>query len=116
MLLASFCAYLVGEFANALVLARLKVLTAGRMLWARTIGSTVIGQGLDSLIFVAIAFWGIIPPAAILSAIVTQWLLKVAYEVLVTPLTYAVVNFLKRREGLDVFDRDPSFNPLALAE
>ncbi|HSH83459.1 MAG TPA: queuosine precursor transporter [Herpetosiphonaceae bacterium] len=116
LLLASFCAYLVGEFANALVLARLKVLTAGRMLWARTIGSTVIGQGLDSLIFVAIAFWGIIPPAAILSAIVTQWLLKVAYEVLVTPLTYAVVNFLKRREGLDVFDRDLSFNPLALAE
>lgn len=116
LLLASFCAYLVGEFANAFVLARLKVLTAGRMLWARTIGSTVIGQGLDSLIFVAIAFWGIIPPAAILSAIVTQWLLKVAYEVLVTPLTYAMVNFLKRRERLDVFDDDLSFNPLALAE
>ncbi len=116
LLLASFCAYLVGEFANALVLARLKVLTAGRMLWARTIGSTVIGQGLDSLIFVAIAFWGIIPPAAMLSAIVTQWLLKVAYEVLATPLTYAVVNFLKQREHLDVFDHNLSFNPLALAE
>ncbi len=116
LLVASFCAYLVGEFANALVLARLKVRTAGRMLWARTIGSTIIGQGFDSLIFVTVAFWGIIPPAAILSAIVTQWLFKVAYEVLVTPLTYVVVNFLKRRENLDVFDQNLSFNPLALAE
>ena len=116
LLLASFCAYLVGEFANSFLLAKMKVLTAGRMLWARTIGSTFIGQGLDSLIFVALAFGGIIPSGALLSAIVTQWLFKVAYEVLATPLTYAVVNFLKRQEGLDVFDRDTSFNPLALAD
>ena len=115
LLLASFGAYLVGEFANAFVLARMKLLTGGRMLWARTIGSTLIGQGLDSLIFIAIAFWGIIPAAGMISAIVTQWLFKVAYEVLATPLTYAVVNFLKRREGINVFDRDTSFNPVALA-
>ncbi len=115
LLLASFGAYLVGEFANAFVLARMKLLTGGRMLWARTIGSTLVGQGLDSLLFITIAFWGIIPPAGIISAIVTQWLFKVAYEALATPLTYAVVNFLKRREGLDVFDRDTSFNPVALA-
>jgi queuosine precursor transporter len=116
LLLASFCAYLVGEFANSFVLAKMKVLTEGRMLWARTIGSTVVGEGLDSLIFVTIAFWGIIPATGLLSAIVTQWLFKVAYEALATPLTYAVVGFLKRQEGMDVFDRDTSFNPLALAE
>jgi len=106
LLAASFCAYLVGELANAFVLARLKVLTEGRLLWTRTIGSTVVGQGLDSAIFVALAFWGILPPAALLLTIATQWLIKVAYETLVTPLTYAVVGFLKRQEGQDVFDRD----------
>lgn len=116
LLVASFCAYLVGEFANSFVLAKMKVMTGGRWLWTRTIGSTVVGEGLDSLIFVTIAFWGIIPAAGLLSAIVTQWLFKVAYEVLATPLTYAVVGFLKRQEGVDVFDRDTSFNPLALAE
>ena len=116
LLVASFTAYLIGSLANALVLARMKVLTSGRMLWTRTIGSTLIGEGLDSLIFIAIAFWGILPPTAMLTAVVTQWLFKVAYEALVTPLTYVVVNFLRRREGLDVFDRDLSFNPLALTE
>jgi uncharacterized integral membrane protein (TIGR00697 family) len=114
LLVASFCAYLVGEFANSIVMARMKVLTAGRMLWTRTIGSTIVGEGLDSLIFITIAFLGVIPPGGILSAIITQWLFKVAYETLATPLTYAVVNFLKRQEGLDVFDRDTSLNPLAL--
>jgi uncharacterized integral membrane protein (TIGR00697 family) len=113
---ASFCAYLLGEFANSFVLAKMKVATQGRWLWMRTIGSTIVGEGLDSLIFVTIAFWGIIPAAGLLSAIVTQWLFKVAYETLATPLTYAVVGFLKRQEGLDVYDRDTSFNPLALAE
>ena len=114
LLVASFCAYLVGEFANSVVMARMKVLTEGRLLWTRTIGSTIVGEGLDSLIFVTIAFMGIIPAPAILNAILTQWLFKVAYETLATPLTYVVVNFLKRQEGLDIFDRDTSFNPLAL--
>lgn len=112
LLLASFCAYLLGEFANAFILARMKVLTQGRMLWARTIGSTIVGQGLDSLVFVAIAFVGTIPPAGLVTTIVTQWLIKVAYEAAATPLTYAVVNFLKREEGIDVYDRDISFHPL----
>ena len=116
LLVASFCAYLVGEFANSAVLARMKLLTGGRMLWTRTIGSTLIGEGLDSLIFVTIAFSGILPAGALVSAIVTQWLFKVGYEVLATPATYAVVNFLKRKEGIDVFDRDTSLNPLALAD
>jgi hypothetical protein len=115
LLLASLCAYLVGEFANAIVLAKMKVLTGGRLLWARMIGSTFAGQGLDSLIFIVIAFWGVIPLEGLLSAIVTQWLFKVAYEVAATPLTYKVINFLKRQEGLDTFDRAISFNPIALS-
>lgn len=116
LLVASFCAFLFGSFTNAAVLAKLKVVTAGRMLWARTIGSTVVGEGIDSLIFVLIAFAGTIPAGALFASIVTQWLLKVSYEALVTPVTYAVINFLKQQEGVDVFDRDTSFNPLALAK
>lgn len=115
LLLASFIAYLFGQFSNSWVMAKMKIWTQGRNLWARTIGSTVVGEGLDSLIFVLIAFTGIIPAAGMLSAIITQWLFKVAYEALVTPLTYLVVNFLKQQEGLDVYDRDTSFNPLTLA-
>jgi len=114
IVLASFAAYLVGEFANAYVLARMKIATGGRWLWTRTIGSTVIGQGLDSAVFLTIAFAGIIPPAALVTTVVTQWLFKVAYEAAATPLTYLAVGFLKRREGRDAYDRDISFNPLSL--
>jgi queuosine precursor transporter len=114
LLLASFAAYLVGEFANSFVLARLKVLTEGRWLWSRTIGSTVVGEGLDSAIFVAIAFAGILPPSGLLRTILAQWLVKCAYEIVATPLTYAVVGFLKRVEGVDTFDRGISFSPLPL--
>ena len=116
ILAASFLAYLVGEFANAYVLARMKVATKGRWLWSRTIGSTVIGQGLDSAIFMTVAFIGVIPAEALLGAVLTQWLVKTAYEALATPLTYAAVGFLKRREGVDVFDTETRFNPLSLME
>ncbi|MBI2955448.1 MAG: queuosine precursor transporter [Chloroflexi bacterium] len=112
LLLASFAAYLVGEFANSFVLSRMKILTRGRWLWSRTISSTVVGQGLDSLVFISLAFSGVMPLAVILTMIVTQWILKTAYEVLVTPLTYAVVGFLKRTEGLDAYDYETNFNPL----
>ena len=114
LLAASFLAYLVGEFANAIVLAKMKVTTNGRWLWSRTIGSTIIGQGLDSLVFIVLAFVGTIPASAMLAAIMTQWLVKSLYEALATPLTYVVVNRLKRSEGLDVYDRDTSFNPLLI--
>ncbi len=116
ILVASFAAYLVGEFANAYILARLKVATHGRALWLRTIGSSVIGEGLDSAIFITIAFAGIIPSQGLVTAVVTQWLVKTAYEALATPVTYAVVGWLKRAEGIDTFDRDTRFNPLALGE
>ena len=116
LLLASFLAYLLGEFTNAFVLAKMKIATKGRWLWSRTIGSTLVGEGLDSLVFITIAFIGEIPMPELASAIVTQWLAKSAYEAAVTPLTYVAVNFLKRSEGIDVYDDDTQFNPLLFAE
>ena len=116
LLVASFLAYLVGEFANSFVLAKMKIITRGRWLWTRTIGSTLVGEGLDSLVFITLAFVGTIPLTALASAIVTQWLAKSLYEAAVTPLTYGVVNFLKRQEGLDVYDYDTRFNPLLITE
>jgi uncharacterized integral membrane protein (TIGR00697 family) len=116
LLTASFLAYLVGEFANAFVLAKMKIATKGRWLWLRTIGSTLIGQGLDSLVFISLAFVGIMPVTALLSAIVAQWLVKSVYEAVATPITYAVVNLLKRKEGLDVFDYETRFNPLSISK
>jgi len=116
LLMASFLAYLVGEFANSFVLAKMKIATKGRWLWTRTVSSTLVGQGLDSLVFMTLAFVGTIPITGLASAIVTQWLAKSAYEAAATPLTYAAVNFLKRREGVDVYDYDTPFNPLLFGE
>jgi uncharacterized integral membrane protein (TIGR00697 family) len=116
LLAASFIAYLIGEFANSIVLAKMKVATQGRWLWTRTIGSTLVGEGLDSLVFISVAFWGTIPSSALLSTVITQWLMKSVYEALVTPLTYLVVNFLKRKEGIDVFDYNTQFNPLRIGD
>ncbi len=113
LLVASFVAYLMGEFLNAYVLAKLKVRTAGRFLWLRTIASTVVGEGVDSLVFIVLAFSGTIPPAGLLQAVLSQWGVKVAYETLATPLTYLVVRTLKAAEGVDVFDRETNFSPLA---
>ncbi len=111
LLLASFSAYLVGEFLNSFVLARLKVRTKGRFLWLRTIGSTVVGEGSDSAIFITIAFWGILSPNSIILTIFSQWAFKVVYETVATPLTYVVVNALKKAEQEDYFDRETNFNP-----
>jgi queuosine precursor transporter len=116
LLMASFLAYLVGEFTNSFVLAKMKIATKGRWLWTRTVGSTLVGEGLDSLVFMTLAFVGTIPTTGLASAIVTQWLAKSAYEAAATPLTYAAVNFLKRREGIDVYDYDTPFNPLLLGK
>jgi len=110
---ASIAAFWAGEFANSYVLARMKVWTGGRMLWTRTIGSTVVGQAVDSLIFYPLAFlyaenW---TPELVVKVLLTQWVLKVSWEVLLTPFTYAVVGFLKRREGVDVYDTGTDFTP-----
>jgi uncharacterized integral membrane protein (TIGR00697 family) len=110
---ASVAAFWTGEFANAFVLARLKILTRGRHLWTRTIGSTIVGQGIDSLIFYPLAFYGAPgwPVQAMLMVMASQFVLKVSWEVLLTPATYAVVGFLKRREGIDVYDAGTNFTP-----
>jgi uncharacterized integral membrane protein (TIGR00697 family) len=115
ILVASFIAYLIGEFANAYVLARLKIATAGRWLWVRTIGSTVVGEGLDSLVFVTLAFTGTVATGSLVVIVINQWLIKVVYEGIATPLTYAAVGWLKSRERLDTFDLNTDFNPLKLS-
>jgi queuosine precursor transporter len=110
---ASMAAFWAGEFVNAFVLARMKLATGGRHLWARTIGSTVFGQGVDSLIFYPLAFWGAEgwTTELVVTVLFTQWALKVGWEVLLTPVTYAVVGGLKRAEGLDVYDEGTDFSP-----
>ncbi len=114
LLAASFCGYLVGEFANSLVLAKLKVLTRGRWLWTRTIGSTVVGQGLDTSIFITLAFIG--TPSFMPVMILYHWLVKTGIEVVATPFTYAIVNHLKKKESLDTYDYQTNFNPFLVSE
>jgi uncharacterized integral membrane protein (TIGR00697 family) len=111
LLLASFVAYLVGEFLNSFVLAKIKIKTGGRFLWVRTIGSTIVGQGADSLIFIMVAFWNIFRFSDLQTAILSQWFFKVMYETAATPFTYLIVNLLKRSEQEDYFDRQTDFNP-----
>jgi uncharacterized integral membrane protein (TIGR00697 family) len=115
IVLASMTAFWAGEFANSFVLARLKVATAGRFLWMRTIGSTIVGQGLDSLIFYPLAFWGLAgwPVEQLWQVVLSQWAIKTVWEAILTPVTYLVVGFLKRREGVDVFDTETDFSPFA---
>lgn len=115
LLLASFIAYLVGEFANSFILAKMKIATNGRWLWMRTIGSTLVGQGLDSIVFISLAFFGMMPLGALLITILTQWLVKSAYEAIATPLTYLIVGFLKKKEKVDVYDHGTRFNPISLS-
>jgi uncharacterized integral membrane protein (TIGR00697 family) len=108
---ASICAFWAGEFVNSYVLAKMKIWTQGRLLWTRTIGSTIFGQGVDSLIFYPLAFLGVWTNAQVVTVMITNWLLKVAWEAILTPLTYLVVGWLKRREGIDVYDEGTDFTP-----
>ena len=112
---ASVLGFWAGEFVNSFVLAKMKILTGGRHLWSRTIGSTVFGQAVDSAIFYPVAFFGVWTNQQIVTVMLTNWLLKVLWEVLLTPVTYAVVGWVKRREGVDVFDNDTNFSPFAKA-
>jgi uncharacterized integral membrane protein (TIGR00697 family) len=111
-LLASFVAYLAGEFTNSVVLAKMKIMTKGRWLWTRTIGSTLVGQGIDTLVFLTIAFLGVLPLSVLGIMMFFHWLVKCVYEAVATPLTYVVVGYLKRKEGIDVYDYGVDFNPL----
>jgi len=108
--IASFAGYLFGEFSNSFVLSKLKVVTKGKNLWLRTILSTVVGEGLDSIIFITISFWGTMENSVVLKMILFQYLFKVGYEVLFTPVTYAVVKTVKKKEGIDVFDEGLKYN------
>jgi queuosine precursor transporter len=111
IVLASITAFWAGEFVNSFVMAKMKIATQGKYLWTRTVGSTFFGQGIDSLIFYPLAFLGVWETSTVLQVLVTNWALKVGWEVLLTPVTYAVVGFLKRREGVDVFDEGTDFTP-----
>ena len=114
LLAASFAGYLAGEFVNSFILAKMKILTRGRWLWSRTIGSTIFGQGLDTTIFITIAFAG--TPSFVPIMILYHWLAKTAIEVAATPLTYTIVNFLKKKEAIDTYDYETNFNPFLISK
>lgn len=116
ILAASLAAFWVGEFANSYTMARLKLLTNGSMLWTRTIGSTIVGQAVDTTLVVFLTFGGIVPISTLGNMMVTSYLLKVSYEVLATPLTYLVIHWLKKAENSDAFDRHENFNPFSFSE
>lgn len=116
IVLASLTAFWAGEFVNSFVLAKMKLLTGGKHLWTRTIGSTVFGQAVDSAIFYPIAFLGTWTTTQVVTVMVTNWAMKVAWEAVLTPVTYAVVGWLKGREGVEVFDENLDFSPFAKAQ
>jgi len=111
--LASMIAYFCGEFVNSYVLSRMKVWMNGKQLWMRTIASTIAGEGIDTVLFMFVAFAGLLPLSAILILIVSEYVIKVAYEIAATPITYKVIAWLKRKEGIDVYDRGIDYNPFA---
>jgi uncharacterized integral membrane protein (TIGR00697 family) len=114
IVLASLTAYFCGEFVNSFVLAKMKIATQGRFLWTRTIGSTLVGQLVDTVIFVAVAFAGIMPPDLLFTVVVSNFIFKTLVEIVFTPATYAVVGFLKRSENEDYYDRHTDFNPFRI--
>jgi hypothetical protein len=116
LVVASLIAYWCGEFANSFALAKLKLVTKGRFLWTRTIGSTIVGQAVDSTLMMFIGFYGSIPVGTIIRLIISGYIAKVLYETVMTPVTYLVVNFLKRREKVDHFDYDTNFSPFAASQ
>lgn len=113
IVLASLIAYWCGEFANSYTLAKLKLWTKGEHLWTRLVGSTIVGQAFDTTIVMVVSFWGIRSPEVILRLIISGYLIKVGYEILMTPITYQIVKWLKRKEGVDTFDKGTNFNPFA---
>lgn len=116
IVLASLIAYWCGEFANSFTLAKLKLLTKGKYLWTRTIGSTIVGQAVDTTVVVFVAFYGMRTLGVIVHLVISAYLIKVVYETVMTPVTYAIVNFLKRNEGVDYFDYGTNFSPFATTE
>lgn len=114
IVLASLIAYFAGEFSNSFVLAKMKMMTKGKMLWTRTIGSTIVGEGIDTALFATIAFYGTIPMETFYLLVASNYVFKVGIEVIFTPLTYKIVNFLKREEGIDYYDYKTNFSPFKM--
>ncbi len=114
IVLASLLGYFAGEFSNSFVLAKMKIMTNGKWLWSRTIGSTIIGELLDTIIFICVAFWGILPLSLLVMVIVSNYIVKTLIEVILTPITYAIVYWLKKIEQEDYFDTNTDFNPFLL--
>jgi len=111
IVIASLIAYTCGNFSNSFILAKMKILTKGKMLWARTIGSTLAGEFIDSILFIVIAFWGILPSSLLVTLIISNYIFKTVVEIIFTPVTYKVVELLKKKEGEDYYDTDTNFNP-----
>ncbi|MFA6950607.1 MAG: queuosine precursor transporter [Lentimicrobiaceae bacterium] len=111
IVLASLVAYFAGAFSNAFILSKLKIRTKGKFLWVRTIGSTIIGEGIDTAIFCCVAFYGLYPTEVLLAIIISNYFFKTGVEVIFTPVTYKIVHFLKKHEQVDVYDRGISYNP-----
>lgn len=114
IVLASLIAYFSGEFSNSYILAKMKIMTRGKWLWSRTIGSTIVGEGVDTLLFVMIAFYGVFSNDLLIAVMISNYVFKVAFETILTPATYGVVNFLKKNEEIDTYDHNTNFNPFAL--
>jgi queuosine precursor transporter len=114
-LVASFAAYLAGEFANSYILSKMKIATKGKWLWTRTVGSTIVGEGLDTVIVLSIGFAGVLPPDVLGLMMLAHWATKVLYEVIATPFTYMAVAYLKRKEGIDYYDYKTDFNPVRIS-
>lgn len=111
---ASIVGYWAGSFSNSFIMAKMKLLTKGKHLWVRTIGSTIVGEGVDTALFVSIAFWGIVSGGILVLAIISGYAFKVVYEIIATPITYKIVGFLKKAEGIDVYDSETKFSPFSL--
>lgn len=114
IVLASLIAYLAGSFSNSVILAKMKIWTKGKRLWARTIGSTIVGEFVDSVLFILIAFWGILPIQLLITLILSNYFFKTAIEIIFTPATYKVVKLLKKKEGVDHYDTSTNFNPFSV--
>ena len=111
---ASLLAYFAGEFTNSIILSRLKIFTKGRYLWTRTIGSTLIGEGIDTLVFCTVAFYGVLPASVFKAVVISNYIFKCAVEIIFTPLTYVIVGALKRKEKTDVYDYGIKYNPFQM--
>jgi queuosine precursor transporter len=111
IIIASLVAFFAGSFSNSYILAKLKVVTKGKFLWIRTIGSTIVGEGIDTVLFILIAFLGVLPTSLLIAVFISNYVFKTGMEVVLTPVTYRIVKFLKSKEGVDYFDRETNFNP-----